>query len=69
MRLEDGSLQVVTLGRGYAWMYTGTIESLYKAAKFVRTIESSAGQKISAVEEIAYTNGWIDRDKLHPALS
>ncbi len=62
--LEDGSLQVVTLGRGYAWMDTGTIESLYRAGEFVRVVEQSTGQKISAVEEIAYTNGWIDRDML-----
>ena len=62
--LEDGSLHVVTLGRGYAWMDTGTVESLYEASAFVRAVERSTGQKISAVEEIAYTNGWIDRETL-----
>lgn len=62
--LEDGSLRVITLGRGYAWMDTGTVESLYRAGEFVRVVEQSTGQKISAVEEIAYTNGWIDRDML-----
>lgn len=62
--LEDGTLRVVTLGRGYAWMDTGTVESLYRAGEFVRVVEQSTGQKISAVEEIAYTNGWIDRDML-----
>ena len=62
--LEEQTLHVVTLGRGYTWMDAGTIESLYQANEFVRVIERSTGQKISAVEEIAYVNGWIDRDML-----
>lgn len=64
MYLEDGSLNVVTLGRGYAWLDTGTMDSLFEAGNFVRTIEHSQGLKISAVEEIAYNNGWIDRETL-----
>lgn len=62
--LEDGSLEVITLGRGYAWLDTGTVDSLYKAGEFVRVVEERTGQKISAVEEIAYVNGWIDKEML-----
>ncbi|MEG0471381.1 MAG: glucose-1-phosphate thymidylyltransferase RfbA [Solibacillus sp.] len=64
MYLEDGSLNVVTLGRGYAWLDTGTMDSLFEAGNFVRTIEHSQGLQISAIEEIAYYNGWIDRETL-----
>ena len=64
MYLHDGSLNVVTLGRGYAWLDTGTMDSLFEASNFVRTVEHSQGMKISAIEEIAYLNGWIDRDTL-----
>ena len=64
MYLNEGSLKVVTLGRGYAWLDTGTMDSLFEAGNFVRTIEHSQGLKISAVEEIAYNNGWIDKDTL-----
>lgn len=64
MYLEEGSLNVVTLGRGYAWLDTGTMDSLSDAGEFVRVIESRQGIQISAIEEIAYKNGWIDRDKL-----
>ena len=62
--LEDGSLNVVTLGRGYAWLDTGTMDSLIDAGEFVKMTESHQGVKIAAVEEIAYVNGWIDREKL-----
>ncbi|HEX2946571.1 MAG TPA: glucose-1-phosphate thymidylyltransferase RfbA [Clostridia bacterium] len=62
--LEQGTLEVVTLGRGYAWLDTGTVDSLTDAAEFVKVIESRQGIKISALEEIAYRNGWIDRTKL-----
>lgn len=65
--LEDGLLNVVTLGRGYAWMDTGTIDSLAEAAEFVRVIESREGIQISAPEEIAYCNGWITRLALEAA--
>lgn len=64
MYLADGSLNVVTLGRGFAWLDTGTVDSLYAAGEFVRVVESSQGLKISVIEEIAYNNGWIDRDTL-----
>jgi glucose-1-phosphate thymidylyltransferase len=62
--LEHGSLDVVTLGRGYAWLDTGTIDSLIEASQFVQVIESRQGVSISAIEEIAYQNGWITLDKL-----
>ena len=62
--LEEGKLNVVTLGRGYAWLDTGTVDSLYEAAEFVRVIESREGIQISALEEIAYRNGWITKDQL-----
>lgn len=64
MYLEDGSLNVVTLGRGYAWLDTGTMESLFEASEFVRTVERSQGLSVSVIEEIAYENGWISRDRL-----
>lgn len=64
MYLEEGSLDVVTLGRGFAWLDTGTIDALSEATEFVKTIESRQGVKISAIEEIAYRNGWITEEKL-----
>ena len=67
MYLEDGSLDVVTLGRGYAWLDTGTMESLYSACEFVRSVERTQGLAIAAIEEIAYYNGWIDLDALMKA--
>ncbi len=62
--LEDDTLNVVTLGRGYAWLDTGTMDALAEATEFVRVIENRQGIQISAVEEIAYKNGWIDKEKL-----
>lgn len=62
--LEDDKLDVQLLGRGFAWLDTGTMDSLVEAADFVRTIESRQGIMISAPEEIAYKNGWISKDKL-----
>lgn len=67
MYLDDGSLNVVTLGRGYAWLDTGTMESLFEASEFVRAVERSQGLSISAIEEVAYDNGWISRDALEAA--
>lgn len=64
MYLEDGSLNVNLLGRGYAWLDTGTMDSLVEAAEYVQMIEKRQGIKISALEEIAYNNGWIDRETL-----
>ena len=62
--LDEGELNVVTLGRGYAWLDTGTVESLSEAAEFVKAIETRAGIQIAALEEIAYNNGWISHDSL-----
>lgn len=64
MYLKEGLLDVQLLGRGYAWLDTGTMDSLVDAADFVRMIEKRQGIKISAPEEIAYKNGWISREML-----
>lgn len=64
MYLEDGSLDVVTLGRGFAWLDTGTVDALNEATEFVKMIETNQGIQISAVEEVAYINGWITKDEL-----
>lgn len=58
--LEDGSLSVERLGRGYAWLDTGTHESLQQAANFIETIETRQGLKVACPEEIAFMQGWID---------
>lgn len=65
--LEKGILNVVTLGRGYAWLDAGTVDSLVEAAEFVRVIEKRQGIKIAALEEIAWRNGWISTEKLYEA--
>lgn len=62
--LEQGTLEVITLGRGFAWLDTGTVDSLTEASEFVRVLEKRQGIKISALEEIAWRNGWISREKL-----
>lgn len=62
--LDNGNLEVVTLGRGFAWLDTGTINSLTEASEFVKVLETRQGVKISALEEIAYHNGWIPKEKL-----
>lgn len=62
--LEEGTLNVITLGRGYAWLDTGTVDSLAEAADFVRIIQTRQGITISAPEEIAYNKGWITKDQL-----
>ena len=67
MYLDEGDLNVVTLGRGYAWLDTGTMESLYEASEFVRAVERSQGIMVSAVEEIAFENDWIDKSALQRA--
>ena len=64
MYLNDGLLDVQLLGRGFAWLDTGTMKSLLQAANFVETIQSRQGIIISAPEEIAYINGFIDKKKL-----
>lgn len=67
MYLEDGSLNVVTLGRGYAWLDTGTMESLFEASEFVRAVERSQDLSVSVIEEVAYDNGWISHEELTAA--
>lgn len=62
--LGRGALEVITFGRGFTWLDTGTHESLADATAFVRMIEQHQGLKISCIEEIAYKNGWIGRDEL-----
>ena len=62
--LQDGTLDLQRLGRGYAWLDTGTMDSLVDAADFVRMIEKRQGITISALEEIAYRNEWISCEKL-----
>lgn len=69
MYLEDGTLSVVTLGRGFAWLDTGTMESLFEAGEFVRTVERAQDLPVSVPEEIAYENGWIGRAELMDAAS
>lgn len=62
--LEDGSLKGIILGRGFAWLDTGTMDSLIEASEFVQMTEKRQGVKISAPEEIAFRNGWINKEKL-----
>ncbi len=64
MYLEDGLLDVITLGRGFAWLDTGTMESLFEASQFVRTVERAQDIPVSVPEEIAFMNGWISREGL-----
>ncbi|OUL36851.1 glucose-1-phosphate thymidylyltransferase [Nostoc sp. T09] len=63
--LRRGQLKVELLGRGYAWLDTGTHESLHQAASFIQTLEQRQGFKIACVEEIAYRQGYIDADQLY----
>lgn len=62
--LEDGELKVQTLGRGFAWLDTGTHDSLAEASIFVEVIEKRQGLKIACIEGIAYRNGWISKEKM-----
>lgn len=62
--LERGDLHVERLGRGFAWLDTGTHESLFEASKFVESIERHQGYKIACLEEIAWLNGWLDSEKI-----
>jgi len=64
MYLEQGKLNVEILGRGFAWLDTGTHESLLEAAQFVETIEKRQGYKIACLEEIAFNNGWLSKEEL-----
>ncbi len=62
--LERGDLRVERFGRGFAWLDTGTHDSLLEASQYVQTIEHRQGLKVACLEEIAFQNGWIDKDKL-----
>lgn len=62
--LQDGTLKGIVLGRGFAWLDTGTMDSLIEASGFVQMVEKRQGVKISAPEEIAFKNGWIDKPTL-----
>ena len=62
--LKDGELKVQLLGRGFAWLDTGTHDSLSEASNFVETLEKRQGLKISCLEEIAFRKGWINAEKL-----
>ncbi|OFR71316.1 glucose-1-phosphate thymidylyltransferase RfbA [Neisseria sp. HMSC069H12] len=64
MYLEDGSLSVQLLGRGFAWLDTGTHESLHEAASFVQTVQNIQDLQIACLEEIAWRNGWLSDEKL-----
>jgi glucose-1-phosphate thymidylyltransferase len=64
MYLNDGSLNVELLGRGFAWLDTGTHESLHEASSFVQTIENVQGLKVACLEEIAFNNGWLSKQQL-----
>jgi len=62
--LEKGQLKVETLGRGFAWLDTGTYDSLLQASNFIETIQERQGLMIACPEEIAYRNGWINKEKV-----
>lgn len=64
MYLKDGSLNDIILGRGFAWLDTGTMDRLVEASDYVQMIEKRQGVKISAPEEIAFHKGWITKEKL-----
>jgi len=62
--LNRGELHVEKLGRGYAWLDTGTHESMLEAANFIHTIETRQGLQVACLEEIAYNNGWLGKDEI-----
>jgi glucose-1-phosphate thymidylyltransferase len=62
--LEEGSLSVERLGRGYAWLDTGTHQSLQEASNFIETIENRQGLKVACPEEVAFNLGWIDETQV-----
>ena len=62
--MAEGTLRVETMGRGYAWLDTGTHESLSEASTFIEVIEKRTGLKVACLEGIAYEHGWVSADKL-----
>ena len=64
MYLKEDKLKVELMGRGYAWLDTGTHENLIEAGQFIATIEKRTGLKVACIEEIAYKNGWISKEEL-----
>ena len=62
--MERGDLHATLLGRGFAWLDTGTHDSLLEAGQFVQTVEHRQGLKVACLEEIAYNQGWIDKHQL-----
>ncbi|OBU24028.1 glucose-1-phosphate thymidylyltransferase RfbA [Photobacterium kishitanii] len=62
MYLEQGKLKTEILGRGFAWLDTGTFDSLHEASSFVKTVENVQGQEIACIEEIAWKNGWLSKE-------
>ena len=69
MYLEEEALQVQLLGRGFAWLDTGTHNSLSEASEFIRIIETRQNLKVACIEEIAYMLGWIDKSKIENIVS
>ena len=67
--LEHGTLHVEKLGRGYAWLDTGTHESMLDAANFIRTIEARQGQQVACLQEIAYENGWMTPAEIRESIA
>ena len=67
--LERGTLHVEKLGRGYAWLDTGTHESMLDAANFIRTIEARQGQQVACLQEIAYENGWMTPAEIRESIA
>lgn len=63
--LKDGDLRVQVFGRGFAWLDTGTHDSLAEASTFIEVIEKRQGLKVACLEGIAYRNGWISEEKMH----
>lgn len=66
--LQENELNLIPLGRGYAWFDTGTFDSMLEAAQFIKTIESRQNLMIGCIEEIAYRKGYIDKDQLHTLI-
>ncbi len=64
MYLEEKTLKVNLLGRGFAWLDTGTHKNLLQASNFIETIQERQGNYVACIEEIAYRNGWIDKKQL-----